>query len=171
MDTTLHASALQVSALSVRAQTPQVGDLYLQLQIDPETPGVLIMQSVQEVLMLPADRLTIMPGMPACVMGLINRRSHIHWVIDLAHLLQLQPLVPSQPQHTVIMLKAGTGLLAIAVAGVQGSVRLSADRIQSTHSSTLGLGNYSQGYVLLQDQIAQVLNAEAIVKAPMLLSV
>jgi len=45
------------------------------------------MKQVQKVLVLLPKRLAPMPNMPACILGLTNRRSRVLWVADLANLL------------------------------------------------------------------------------------
>lgn len=171
MDASFRASALNISTLSLRSQEPPVGDAYLQFRLDPQTPAVLLMRQVQEVLVLPVNRLTALPGLPACVMGLMNRRSRIFWVVDLAHLLKRPPLILEAQQCNIIILNVGTTLLGIAVASVQGISRLTAEQIQaSIQADATGLGAYLQGCVLYQGEIIQVLNAEAIVNSPILLN-
>ncbi len=48
---------------------------YLKLQIDEQTSAVMPMAHVQEVLVVPVGRITLMPNMPACILGLLNQRS------------------------------------------------------------------------------------------------
>lgn len=168
MDTSPTASVLNGSALIHSSETP-VGDPYLQFRLNSDVSAVLPMQHVQEVIVLQAHQLTAMPGMVACVMGLINRRSHIFWVVDLARMLELPSLDPGSQVYNIITLKTEAGALAIAVASVQGIIRLPIERIQpAIHPALVGLKAYLQGYIDQPDTVIHLFNAETIVNSSVL---
>ena len=71
-------------------QNPQGTDdssVFLRFQIDAEISAVFPMEQVQEVVVISPRQLTPIFNMPACLLGLLTRRSRIMWVADLAHLL------------------------------------------------------------------------------------
>lgn len=156
-----------------RSTTKPVGDAYLKFRLNAQTPAIFSMRSVQEALVLPARRLTPIPNMPAAMMGLMNRRSRVIWVVDLAQLLELSTLDMNVQQYTLILVQVGTVPLGLAVQQVEGMIRLQADEVQSPVGQvSAALVPYLRGCALQEQpqkpEMLLVLEAEAIVQAPIL---
>lgn len=146
-----------------------LGDTYLKFQLEQQTPAILSMEHAQEVLIVPAGRITPMPNMPECVLGLLNRRNRVLWVIDLAQMLQLQPLDTNVQQYHIVIIRVGQVPLGLVVQEVKGVTRFTLDCIQSPMGLvTSGLTPYVHGCILQQKEIILVLDAEAIVHSPIL---
>lgn len=150
-----------------------IGEMYLKFRLNAHAPAVLSMRAVQEALVLPSRRLTPMPNVPSAMMGLMNRRSRVIWVVDLAQLLELSALDFNAQQYTLILIQAGSVPLGLAVQQVEGMIRLQPDEIQSPVGQiSAALVPYLRGCALQQQEqkseIALVLDAEAIVQAPIL---
>ncbi|MGA7935189.1 MAG: chemotaxis protein CheW [Kovacikia sp.] len=162
---------MNTSILTTQPQLPQKvsGDAYLKLQIDGAGQVVLSMKQVQEVLAVPTSRLTPMPNVSACLLGLMNRRSHVLWVADLAQILGAGYLNSSTHQCNVAIVRVGEISLGLAVQRVDGMCWLAPEEIQSLppHVSTETIG-YLLGCVLQNQQVLLVLNAESIVNSPAL---
>jgi positive phototaxis protein PixI len=159
------------SALTVAAQTPQkiLGDAYLKFELGNGAAAMMAMKSIQEVVVLPASRLTAMPNMPTCVLGLMNRRSRVLWVVDLAKLLGIGSLENNLRQYDLILLRSGTTALAAAVLRVEGMIWLPPDQIQPPlNHATASLVGYLRGCVLQSQTISLVLDIEAILQSPAL---
>lgn len=155
--------------------TKPIGETYLKFRLNAQTPAVFSMRSVQEALVLSTRRLTPMPNMPAPMMGLMNRRSRVIWVVDLAQLLELSILDSNIQQYTVILIQVGAVPLGLAVQQVEGMIRLQPDEIQSPVGQvSAALVPYLRGCALQQQEQKQeillVLDAEAIIQAPILRS-
>lgn len=163
----MDTSTLNPSALVLPTERPQkVGDAYLKFRLDLHTPAVLLMKQVQEVIVLPANRLTPMPNMPACVMGLMNRRSRILWVIDLPQLLGLQYSYFYTQQYNLVILRTGTIALGALVQRVEGMVWLPKEQVLApTNHVPSHLVAYLRGCVLQEREITLVLDAEAILQS------
>ncbi|WP_017327418.1 chemotaxis protein CheW [Synechococcus sp. PCC 7336] len=146
----------------------QVGDpLYLRLQLDRQTPSLLPMASVQEVLTLPVGRVSAMPNVPACVLGAIVRRSRIFWAIDLAHLLGLPPLERQAQQYIIAHIQSGGDCLGAVVRGIQGVQRFPIDAL---HSPLKGMVDehwvpFMRGCMSHEGEILPVFDPEAIAKS------
>ncbi|UIE36173.1 chemotaxis protein CheW [Leptodesmis sichuanensis] len=148
-----------------------LGDPFLRFHITPTTEGLLPMLQVQEVLALPAQRLTPMPNMPACLLGLINRRSRAMWVVDLSQVLNLAGFDASRRQHDLIIIRVETIALALAVHQIQGVCWLSAESIQAPPGHVPpSLQAYLRGCAIQEQNIGLVLNAAAIVQSSKLRS-
>lgn len=111
---TLDAQATQLQA---------IGDPYLKLQLTPQRAAVLPMEQAQEAIAVPASRVTPMPNMPECVLGLLNQKSRVFWVIDLAQLLGLQAQVLTMQQYNIAIVRIGKKPLGLVVPEIQGIVR------------------------------------------------
>lgn len=159
-------------ALPTDRSTQPLGEAYLKFRLNSQTPAVFSMRSVQEALVLPARRLTPMPNMPAAMMGLMNRRSRVVWVVDLAQLLDLSVLDLNAQQYTLILVQVGTVPLGLAVQQVEGMIRLQSDEIQPPVGQiSTALVPYLRGCALQEQhkpEMLLVLEAEAIVQAPIL---
>ncbi|MDX2228145.1 MAG: chemotaxis protein CheW [Leptolyngbyaceae cyanobacterium bins.349] len=139
------------------------GDPYLRFQLAEGVTAVLPMQQVQEVHRLPVHRLTPLPNLPGCVLGLINRRSQVLWVVDLAHLLDITYLGANQQQYHLAIIRSGQLMLALAVAHIHGSFWLPPEAIHA-HAGQLSpaLQAHLQGCAMYDQEILLVLNPEAI---------
>jgi positive phototaxis protein PixI len=160
----MNTSAL--TRLSTKAQRAS-GEAYLRFQLCPQVPALISMRHAQEALNLPVRQLTPMPNMPACLLGLMNRRSRILWVVDLPQLLGLSMLGGGVQQYNVIIIQVGAVLLGLAMQQVDGITWLEADALQSPLRQVDPMViPYLSGCVLQEQEIALVLDATAIVNSP-----
>lgn len=144
-------------------------DSYLKFQLTPQTPAILAMADVQEVMVVPNRRLTPMPNMPESVLGLINRRNRVLWVVDLAQMLRLQTLEPQPQQYKVVVARVGYVPLGLAVQEIQGVTRFKPESMQSEKGLvTSFISTYLHGCILQGKEILLVLNAAAILASPLL---
>lgn len=151
-----------------RPQNP-LGEAYLKFLLDSQTPVVLPMKQVQEVLVLSANRLTPMPNMPACIVGLMNRRSRVLWVIDLTRLLGTPALDLNVQQHTLVIVRPGTISLGVVVQRVDGMVWMTPEQIQPPPSHVpSSLLTYLRGCVLQEQEVWFVLDAPTLLQSPVL---
>lgn len=146
-----------------------LGDAYLKFQFGKHSSAVLSMGQAQEVFVLPVGRLTPMPNMPPYVMGLLNRRSKVLWVIDLAKMLGLPGDLTNVQHYNSVIINSGSVSLGVIVQTVEGVVRLTPESIQPPLGLvSSGLVPYLRGCVLLEKEILLVLDAETIMRSPLL---
>jgi twitching motility protein PilI len=146
------------------------GEKYLKFHLEQQTPAILAMEYVQEVLILPSRRITPMPNMPECVLGLLNRRNRVLWVIDLAQLLGLQPVGTNVQHHNnVVIVKDKQVTLGLLVQEVKGVAHFTPDLMQApTELITSALIPYLDGCITQEEETLLVLNTQAIVLSPTL---
>jgi positive phototaxis protein PixI len=145
------------------------GDAYLKLQLDRQTLAVLPMEYAQEVLVVPARRITPMPNMPACILGLLNQRSKVFWVIDLPQLLGLSVIETYVQQYSIAILKVEDISIGLVVQQVKGVTRLSANTIQPPADTIAdSLIPYLRGCISQQTDVVLVLDPEAIANSPLI---
>ncbi|MFM7370684.1 MAG: chemotaxis protein CheW, partial [Sphaerospermopsis kisseleviana] len=105
------------SKQTVYYQTIQnsLGDSYLQFQINQQTTAVLSVAHTQEAIIVPIEAVTSMPNMPACILGLMNWRSRVIWVIDLPKMFNLEGLDHRLRKYNIIVTKVESKLLGLVV--------------------------------------------------------
>lgn len=143
--------------------------LYLRLSLAPNTPALLPMTDVKEVLSIKRDRITPIPNMPECFFGLLNQRSRIFWVVDLPQLLGMTPVERSSQQYNLILLGRQNSAFAAVVPRIEGVSRLDSATIQapSQHIAT-ELASYLQGCLFQENQPLLVLDSEYLLTSPQL---
>ena len=150
--------------------TPQlnqvIGDIYVRFQVEAHIPAILLMEYVQEVLIVPVARITPMPNMPECILGLLNRRSRVLWVVNLAQLLGLPASESSDRQYQIIITQVKQVKLALAVQSVEGVKYYSHQNSQAPTEIFARLAPYLSGCITQGKETLVVLDAEKIVSSP-----
>lgn len=141
------------------------GDSYLNFYLNKHSLAALSMAHAQEVIVVPLSRLTLMPNMPECVLGLLNRRNRVIWIVCLASLLNLQKPDTIAGQYQIVIVRVGQISLGFVVQEVKGVTRFPPESIQSPVDVNLELAAYLNGYIASNETLL-VLNAEAIVRSP-----
>ena len=162
--------SINVSTLALHSRSSRkvTGEPYLRFQVTAGMVAVLSMRQVQEVRILPAHRLTPMPNMPAPVLGLMNHRSRVRWVLDIAQLLGLAPLESNQQQYELLLLQMNTIALGLAVQRIESTTWFPASTMQPLPEEIPpALVPYLQGCVVQEQSVLWVLNPEAIVHLAM----
>jgi positive phototaxis protein PixI len=164
----MNSPTAELSALP----SPQAkGEAYLKLQLDAQSVILIPMQQARQVLQTPAERLSAIPNMPTCLLGLLNQRSRVIWVADLPQMLGLEPLDLDAQSYSVAVVQAGNLVLGLAVNVVAGVVRSESPINPITEGSAIAkLTPYLLG-TLKQEETFLVLDGRAILHSPLLHSV
>ncbi len=110
-----------------------------------------------------------MPNMPPALLGLINRRSQVLWVTDLALLLGLPVAYPNSQQYNLVLMQAGSVLLGLRVQAIEGILSFPSDQLQPPPAHIPNtLVPFLEGCVLQDREVLLALNAEAILRSPAL---
>lgn len=152
------------------AQTLQrkaIGDPFLKVQLTAQQLAVLPMAQAQEAIAIPASRVTPMPNMPACVLGLLNHKSRVIWVVSLPQMLGLESQNLNVQQYNVAIIRSGKTSLGLVVPAIQGVIRLDIDAVQSIEGEVRPEQvPYLRGCSIQNQEMLWVLDAESIVRAP-----
>jgi positive phototaxis protein PixI len=135
MSTSSPASRIQANLQELFKGNVASGDAYIKFQLTPEINALLSMAWVQESLIVEAEQITSLPNMPNSFVGMMNSRDRVFCVFDLAQLLALPSELINSRQYQVIVLQTTSEpsiLIGFAVPQLQGIVRLSVDKIQSS---------------------------------------
>ncbi len=155
--------------LKLSAPTPQkLGNAHLRVRLNAETPLAIAMEAVQAVVTIPTQRITPMPNMPKHVLGLVNRRSKVLWVIDLPRMLGLAPLNLRRPEVNIVFLEVDQQQLAFAVPQIEGVMRfMPEDVISPLGNFNAALVPYLQGWLPYSRDILLVVSARSLVTSPL----
>ncbi|MBD0334721.1 MAG: purine-binding chemotaxis protein CheW [Cyanobacteria bacterium Co-bin13] len=144
----------------------QSGNTHLKFHLGLQTPAVMPTRHIQEAITIPAQRVSPMPNMPPCMLGLINRRSRVVWVADLALLLGLPVAQALSHQYNLILMQVGAVSLAMRVHEIDGILSISPEMIQAPPAHIpKTLIPYLRGCILQPAEVLLALNAEAIVQS------
>ncbi len=136
---------------------------------------LLPMSYVQEVISLPAHRLSALPNLPAPVLGLMNRRSQVLWLVDLSYLLGIGRLDLAPQTHQVVVLKVGKVSVGFAITSIEGMVAVPPDsQIPVPSHVPPSVLPYLQMCARLSDEgisepeLLMIVNPEALFQSPVL---
>lgn len=157
--------------LNSHSSDSNLGDSYLKFQLNKQAAAVLLIKYTQEAIVVPVESITSMPNMPACVLGLMNWRSRIIWVIDLPRMFNLESLDNRFRQYNIIIIRVESVLLGLAVQEIKGTTKFIADEIRSPvgHIAS-SLVPYLRGCIVQNKEILLILDAQAIVQSSVLQS-
>ncbi|MBD2726090.1 purine-binding chemotaxis protein CheW [Nostoc sp. FACHB-892] len=157
--------------LPLKPTQTNLGDGYLKFQLNQQTAAVLSMKYTQEAVIVPIESVTSMPNMPSCILGLMNWRSRIIWVVDLPRMLNLESLDYRVRQYSAIVIQVESLVLGLVVQEIKGTTKFLPDDIHSPIGQVASsLVPYLCGCVVQQQEILLVLDALAIVQSSILRS-
>jgi twitching motility protein PilI len=112
---------------------------------------------------------TAIPNMPACILGLMNWRSHIIWVVDLPKMFNLECLDHRLYQYNIIVIQIESMILGLVVQEIKGTTKFIVDDVRSPIGQVASsLVPYLCGCVVQQEQILLVLDAVHILRSGIL---
>ncbi len=159
--------ASDVLRLSLPAQK-KLGTPHLRVRLNAEKPVAIAMQAVQAVVTMPTQRITPMPNMPKHILGLVNRRSKVLWVIDLSRMLGIGQLNLRRPELHLVVLEVDQQQLAFAVPHIEGVMRFMPEEVISPLGNfNAELVPYLQGWLPHERDILLVVSARSLVIAPL----
>jgi positive phototaxis protein PixI len=144
-------------------------DSYLKFQLNQQTGAVLSITHTQEAIVVPVTFITAIPNMPACILGLMNWRSHIIWVVDLPKMFNLESLDHRLRQYNIIVIQIESMILGLVVQEIQGTTKFFIDDIRSPVGQVASsLVPYLCGCIVQQEEILLVLDAGHILRSDIL---
>lgn len=108
---------------------------YLTLQLVQEITVAVQLKFVRETLVLATNRFTQMPNVHPCLMGLVEHRSNVFWVLDLPQLLGFTPLDSTALETHIAILQIGGSFLGLGVYRIGRVIRFTETAIVSPQDS------------------------------------
>lgn len=147
----------------------ELGIPYLSLQVDSQTQIALPMENAQEVIVIPTESITPIPNMSNHIIGLLNQRSRIFWVIDLGRLLGVVLKPPESKQYNIAILKVSNIITGLMVEKIKGVVRIKEEQIESPIGViSPSITPYLKGCVMSSEGMLLILDAETIINSSIL---
>jgi twitching motility protein PilI len=135
---------------------------YLNLQVNPSTQVILPMTQTQEVVVIERKKITPIPNMQSFVLGLLNQRSQVVWVVDLAAMFNFTPLDLEESNYNIAIIRINKKALGIAVEQIQGIKQIQPEMIQSPVGVVnLNIIPYLRGCIFHEQKMYLVLEPEA----------
>jgi len=143
----------------------QLGDGYLQFKLNQSTTAVLLVNFTQEVVVLPVEAITPIANKPELILGLMNWRNRVIWVVDLPKILGLESQSYPIRQCNIIVISHEAETIGLMVPEIKGTVRLNSGTIQPTKNQASNIISYLDGCIWREDELNLVLNIQAILKS------
>ncbi|BAQ66864.1 chemotaxis protein CheW [Geminocystis sp. NIES-3709] len=154
------------------------GDRYLRFQLNSELTTLISIDYVTESLIIDRDKITPVPKMSPFVMGVINSRDRVFFVIDLPLLLDLTPIPSYARESHLIVINVASFLdnksselwLGLAIDKIQGITRTEKKPEKyypfssSFSEQEQCLLEYINGWIIDESQTLAVLDLAKIVK-------
>ena len=163
---------------NLAASPPTQVKQFLRFYLHPDTKVMLPVGQITEVLQLQLAQIVPIPQMPSWVMGVYNWRGEILWMVDLAHLLGLEPWYHNQVvrRHTAIVLspdresgeRSDNICLGLIVSRIEDLEACDIGQIQSSLNLQVStqLGSFLRGYWLKPEgEMILALDGKAIAAA------
>jgi positive phototaxis protein PixI len=154
-----------------KTQGKSIGEPFLRFKLDDRTTAVIPMNETQEAISLAAAKISPIPNLPTAILGLIDRRSRLLWLTDLAEILGLKPLDRHRYSYDVISIESSGNSLAIAVEKIEGTMRFPSSEIRSPIGNfNPGFTPFLRGWILEDKQVILVLDPRSIINSRSLIS-
>jgi len=139
-------------------------DSYLLFRLGPSELYGIQWRYLVEV--MPGKPPTIVPGAPACIAGVFNRRGKIHCVLNIDQLIGL-PDYDQEESGEMIVVHAAGMMVGILVSELLGSQSYDPAHLEAALSSHKNEGHGSYVHGIDQGKIT-LLNLETLLQDPML---
>ncbi|PZV12274.1 MAG: hypothetical protein DCF20_18010 [Pseudanabaena sp.] len=123
-------SKLTIELLEEKSQAI-AGLPHLSLQLERNVTAAVQLKLVRETLVLDADRFTQMPNVHPCLIGLVEHRSNVFWVLDLPQFLGFAPLESNAIDTHIAILQIGGAFLGLGVYRIGRVLRFNETEIVS----------------------------------------
>lgn len=161
------ASKIQANLQDLFQANLTSGEAYIRFKLTTDITALLSMKQVQRSVIVEAEKITPMPGMPESVIGIMSSRDRVFCLFDLAQLLGLSVrlAVPRQYQIIVLQTIGSTPIqIGFSVNNLQGIVRLSTEQIQAASDAVpANIQPYAFGEVSTEQETIPILAFERIV--------
>lgn len=144
-----------------------LGEGYLQFKLNRSTTAVLLVNFTEEVVVLPLAAITSIPNTSELILGLMNWRNRIIWVVDLPKILGLESQSQMR-QCNIIVIRHEGETIGLMVPEIKGTVRFDSGTIQSAQNQASDIIPYLNGCIADEDELNLVLNIQAILKSSFL---
>lgn len=148
-------------------ENSQLND-YFFVQLRQSIKVVLPLNSVKEVISLSYGEVCPIPGVVPALLGVVNQRGKLLWVLDLSDLLKIpssKENIRSQANLTVLVLgdRINERQVGCVVATLKGVVALDSTELQALDARiTTTLKSFSSAIAIVEEEAVAALDINAI---------
>jgi twitching motility protein PilI len=145
------------------------GEPFLRVKLDKKTTALIPIDSLQAVINISAHQINPLPNTPNAVVGVINRRSKVVWVVDLPQILGLPAIDRNLRTYNLLIVNIENEPFGVLLPEVEGINRFPLDQIQSPIDHwPESFIPYLRGCILSPPELLLVLDLTAIINSPLL---
>lgn len=133
------------------------GELHLRFYITSEREFALSATAIREVISSPPDRITPIPNASPLLLGTLNLRGRVIWVVDLGQFLGSTALNTDRPEITVIAVEDRDIIIGLAIDRISGMEWLDVETVQTVTNVSDSMIPFLRGEWLLDDRTHQCL--------------
>lgn len=134
------------------------GELHLRFYITSKREFALSATAIREVISSPLDRITPIPNASPLLLGTLNLRGRVIWVVDLGQFLgEPTALNTDRPEITVIAVEDRDIIIGLAIDRISGMEWLGVEALQTVTNVPDSMIPFLRGEWLLDDPTHQCL--------------
>jgi len=143
---------------SVQELKSREGELYLRFYVASRQEFALSATGVREVISAPLNSITPIPNTSHLLLGTLNLRGRIVWVVDLGQLFQ-EPttLNTGRPEIPIIAIENQDTIMGLAVDQILGMDWLDVSKVQTLTHVSDAVAPFLRGEWLLDEQTQECL--------------
>ena len=149
---------------------------YFHIQLQPNTELLIPLEHTGGAIALPVEQICPIPGIPPAVLGVVNQRGKLLWVIQLSSLLglgQSDTSLRAQYNLTLLVLSATsrtTGeqesrMVGCVVSTLKEIIFLDSKQFKPVPAKSLIFDSFLSGMVQIERSLVSVLNVNAVFTA------
>ena len=169
MSTSSSASKIQANLQDLFQANLAPGNAYIRFKLTTDITALLSMKQVQTSVIVDANKITPMPGMPESVIGMMSSRDRVFCVFNLAQLLAVSSQAVSSQKYQIVVLQTDIEpqiYIGLAVTELQGILRVQQEKIQSPKTASFtNLDLFLSGEVQEKRSTIPILSFDRILKA------
>jgi positive phototaxis protein PixI len=155
-----------IDTISQISLPSKLGDPYLKLQLNQEITALFPMTYIEEVFVTSLEKITPIPNQEDYILGLLNHRSQIFWVLDLLSFFKLTSLDSQTDQLQIVIGRFESQVFAFGLTQIEGVMRFTPDVIKSSLGVVSeNLAQYVQGCIAQDHQFLPILDPETIFRS------
>ena len=150
---------------------------YFHIQLQPNTELLIPLEHTGGAIALPVEQICPIPGIPPAVLGVVNQRGKLLWVIQLSNLLGLRQSDTSlraQYNLTLLVLSASSSpttgeqesrMVGCVVSTLKEIIFLDSKQFKPVPAKSPIFDSFLSGMVQIERSLVSVLNVNAVFTA------
>ncbi len=145
---------------------------YFYVQLQESIQVALSVESITEVITLARAEICPIPGVSPALLGVVNQRGRLLWVLELSDLFLEYPVKRSRPQDRLTLVVISTNIaktqcqLGCVVSALKGILPLDSAQFQPVPaSSSASIRSYVSGITEIEQSSVAIIKIDAVLAA------